>query len=220
MVLFFYLFSALTLYSSFAVVFSRNPVSSVLWLVFAFLSSSGLFILLDAEFIAISIVIVYVGAIAVLFLFVIMMIGGNTEHFKYNFSAHFLFNCLIAFIIAISITLVGAKSLKNYAMQVPLSNTETFKILGAGGELNQRLKQELTNTHSIGEVLYTDYIIGFQLCGFILLTAMIGSIVLTIRKSKDAKRQNSSEQLMRDPVTSIEIKKVKFNEGVSDIKYE
>ena len=197
MVLFFYFFSAWMVFSSLAVVFSSKPISSVLWLVLAFLSSSGLFILLGAELIAISIVIVYVGAVAVLFLFVVMMLGGNAETTSKKLSSIKVINGLIAAIFLYSISLIAIKSLDNTHRKNALLNTEKFKLAmdrSVNHQINtdDKIAENITNAHAIGQVLYTDYIIIFQISGFILLTAMIGSIVLTIRDRKSGKRQDTN----------------------------
>ncbi|MDX1924019.1 MAG: NADH-quinone oxidoreductase subunit J [Rickettsiaceae bacterium] len=202
MALFFYLFSFCIVASSIAVVASRNPVHSVLWLICTFLTSSGLFILLGAEFIAISIVVVYVGAVAVLFLFVVMMLGGGEEETGKASLVRLGFNSLLMLTMIYELCLIIRKGLA-----------------GSSGLYSTHLnKVNITNTHAIGEILYTDYIIEFQLCGLILLTAMIGSIVLTLRSRDGVKKQVKGDQLATS-VDSVKVKKVKFREGIRGIKY-
>jgi NADH-quinone oxidoreductase subunit J len=207
--IFFYLFSSIIVLGSVGVVTSTNPVYAVLWLVFTFLNSSAIFVLLGAEFIAMTIVVVYVGAVAVLFLFVVMMLRVGENGKKDQSFRKFLGNKFIS--IGLMILLV---------IDLCLIIRASF----AGGYdiayLSNPHNNETANTHLIGQILYTDYIVPFQVCGLILLTAMIGSIVLTLRKREGVRKQVASSQLLRDPKKSIELTKVKFKEGIDGIKYD
>ena len=197
--LFFYLFASVMLASSFMVVISRNPVYSVLFLILAFFNAAGLFILLGAEFLAMLLVVVYVGAVAVLFLFVVMMLDFKTSINKDNILQYIPIGILIGvvFIAELIIVLINTKfDLTNIqVLPNPLSDF-TGK----------------SNTEAIGSVLYTDYILYFQLSGVILLVAMIGSIVLTLREREGVKRQVVSEQLQRQG--KIDLVDVKSGKGV------
>ncbi len=203
MTLFFYLFAALLITGSIGVIASRNPVYSVLWLIFAFCNASGLFVLLGAEFLAMTLVVVYVGAVAVLFLFVVMMLDINIAEIKSHMSGIWpvalFFLCLFAADI-IAIIMLGLKSgvIKGDAA-----------IIETG----------VSNTVAIGSVLYTKFMLPFQLSGLILLVAMIGCITLTLRHIAGVRRQDSAQQLARSKANSLKIKKVKTNVGVSGIKY-
>ena len=208
----FYLFSSLLILGSIGVVGSRNPVYSVLWLIFVFCNASALFILLGAEFIAMTLVIVYVGAVAVLFLFVVMMLNINLEEIKSSFTQNLpvaLFFLLIFTADIIAIIMIGFKDASHPDI-VALSDN----ILGKFQE------GELTNTIAIGSVLYTKYMLQFQVAGIILLVAMIGSIALTLRNFKYVKRQDKSKQLMRNKKEALQLVKVPSNCGVKGIKYE
>ncbi|MDF3047192.1 MAG: NADH-quinone oxidoreductase chain [Candidatus Midichloriaceae bacterium] len=193
----FYSFSALLVIAALMVVLLRNPVHSVLFLIFAFFNAAALFILLGAEFIAMTLVIVYVGAVAVLFLFVVMMININIAELKRGFLKHAPIGIILGAIIFLQIYI----ALSNSAMFLP-------KV---GDALNAA---NLTNTEQIGMVLYTDYFIVFQLSGLILLVAMIGAIVLTLTHSKDSKRQDITKQVMQRPEDSVELVEVKVGQGV------
>ncbi|MDX2049791.1 MAG: NADH-quinone oxidoreductase subunit J [Rickettsiaceae bacterium] len=203
MALFFYIFSLLMITGSIFVVFAHNAVYSVLWLIFTFLSSSGLFLLLGAEFISLSIVIVYVGAIAVLFLFVVMMLGANPEKPLAQFSLFFYVSSGIVVLLAGDLYFLVTRNF-------PLAKHIKNMVIGLPEK----------NTHFIGQVLYTDFGVVFQLCGLILLVAMIGSIVLTLRTKTKTKKQNAREQLSRDPDNSVKLIKTGVKEGIDGIKYK
>ena len=179
----FYLFALSTITGGLFTVLSRNPVHSVLWLILSFLSSAGLFILLGAEFLAMLLIIVYVGAVAVLFLFVVMML--NVAHQKNTFfksthgSRHIPIGLLVSLIIFFELVIVVG----GWKYKPDLINSISLEI------------SEVSNTHSIGYVLYTDYIHLFQLSGMILLVAMIGAIILTYRKREGLKRQSYFSQI-------------------------
>ena len=195
----FYIFSAVILLSSLMVISSRNPVHSVLFLILAFFNAAGLFVILHAEFLAMILIIVYVGAVAVLFLFVVMMLDFKTSLEKSNILQYMPIGIFVGmvFISELIIVLINTKlELKNIQiLKNPLSNFEN-----------------LTNTKAIGSILYTDYILYFQVSGIILLVAMVGSIVLTLRDREGVKRQSIPQQL--DRTSQIELKDVKSREGV------
>ncbi len=195
----FYLFSGVILISSLMVISTKNPVHSVLFLILSFLNAAGLFVILHAEFLAMILIIVYVGAVAVLFLFVVMMLDFKTSINKDNILQYIPIGILIGvvFIAELIIVLINTKfDLTNIqVLPNPLSDF-TGK----------------SNTEAIGSVLYTDYILYFQLSGVILLVAMIGSIVLTLREREGVKRQVVSEQLQRQG--KIDLVDVKSGKGV------
>ena len=195
----FYIFSAVMLLSSLMVISSRNPVHSVLFLILAFFNAAGLFVILHAEFLAMILIIVYVGAVAVLFLFVVMMLDFRVSLEKSNILQYMPIGIFVGlvFISELVIVLVNTKlDLENIQiLSNPLSNFG-----------------ELTNTEAIGSILYTDYILYFQVSGIILLVAMVGSIVLTLREREGVKRQSIPDQLSRG--SKIELKDVKSKEGV------
>ena len=187
------------LLSSLMVISSRNPVHSVLFLILAFFNAAGLFVILHAEFLAMILIIVYVGAVAVLFLFVVMMLDFRISLEKSNILQYMPIGIFVGlvFISELIIVLINTKlDLENIQiLSNPLSNF--------GG---------LTNTEAIGSILYTDYILYFQVSGIILLVAMVGSIVLTLRDREGVKRQYIPDQLSRG--SQIELKDVKSREGV------
>jgi NADH-quinone oxidoreductase subunit J len=197
----FYCFALVTVASGLFVVLARNPVHSVLWLILAFLSSAGLFVLLGAEFVAMLLVIVYVGAVAVLFLFVVMMLDVDFSELKAKMTAYLPLAGLIGVVFLAQLVLVfgawqsadGAPQLRGAPMPPP-------------GEMH--------NTSALGELLYDDYIHLFQAAGLILLVAMIGAIVLTLRHRPDIKRQNILAQIYRDPAKAMELKDVKPGQGL------
>ena len=195
----FYIFSAVILLSSLMVISSRNPVHSVLFLILAFFNAAGIFVILHAEFLAMILIIVYVGAVAVLFLFVVMMLDFKTSLDKSNILQYMPIGIFVGmvFISELIIVLINTKlELKNIQILTnPLSNFGN-----------------LTNTEAIGSILYTDYILYFQVSGIILLVAMVGSIVLTLRDREGVKRQSIPQQLER--TSQIELKDVKSREGV------
>ena len=195
----FYLFSAVILLSSLMVISAKNPVHSVLFLILSFLNAAGIFVILHAEFLAMILIIVYVGAVAVLFLFVVMMLDIKSTISKENILQYMPIGLLVGlvFIAELVIVLINTK-LDLTSIQIlsnPMSN-----FVGQ------------SNTEAIGSVLYTNYILYFQLSGIILLVAMIGSIVLTLREREGVKRQIISEQLERRG--KIDLVDVKSGEGI------
>lgn len=194
----FYLFAVTTITGGLMTVVSRNPVHSVLWLILAFLSSAGLFVTLGAEFVAMLLVIVYVGAVAVLFLFVVMMLDVDFAELKAEMTKYLPLGLLIGVVVLMQLAL--ALGVWGFA------NGVEGRISAPAGDLD--------NTRALGLILYDDYILLFQLSGLILLVAMIGAIVLTLRHRVDIKRQNVLEQMYRDPAKAMELKDVKPGQGL------
>jgi NADH-quinone oxidoreductase subunit J len=197
--LFFYLFSAVMIASAFMVISARNPVHSVLFLILAFFNAAGLFILLGAEFLAMILVVVYVGAVAVLFLFVVMMLDVDFTELKQGYLQYLPVGASLGLVVLIEIALVvGAWTIG----PVSIANVTTPMPPG------------MTNTMALGQVLYTRYAYLFEAAGLILLTAMIGAIVLTLRHKVGIKRQNVALQTERTPAEAVEIRKVASRQGV------
>jgi NADH-quinone oxidoreductase subunit J len=197
--LFFYLFSTLCIASALMVIASRNPVHSVLYLILAFVNAAGLFLLLGAEFLAMILVVVYVGAVAVLFLFVVMMLDVDFAELREGFLQYMPVGALIGVVLLAEILLVvGAWTIGGGTPRVIAAPTPT----------------DISNTEAIGLVLYTKYIYFFQAAGLVLLVAMIGAIVLTLRHKEGVKRQNIADQVARSPATAIEIRKVQSGQGL------
>jgi NADH-quinone oxidoreductase subunit J len=197
--LFFYLFSAVMIASAFMVISARNPVHSVLFLILAFFNAAGLFILLGAEFLAMILVVVYVGAVAVLFLFVVMMLDVDFAELKQGYLQYLSVGASLGLVVLIEIALVvGAWTIG----PVSIANVTTPMPPG------------MTNTMALGQVLYTRYAYLFEAAGLILLTAMIGAIVLTLRHKVGIKRQNVALQTERTPAEAVEIRKVASRQGV------
>lgn len=194
----FYAFAVTTIGAGLMTVVSRNPVHSVLWLILAFLSSAGLFVLLGAEFVAMLLIIVYVGAVAVLFLFVVMMLDVDFAELKAEMTKYMPLALMIGVVLL---------------MQLALA----FGVWGFSDDINTRIAQpigDVENTKQLGLVLYDQYFLIFQLAGLILLVAMIGAIVLTLRHRSDVKRQNIVGQIMRDPAKQMELIDVKPGQGL------
>ncbi len=190
---FFYLFAGITVASAFMVVASRNPVHSVLFLILAFVNAAGLFLLLGAEFLAMLLIVVYVGAVAVLFLFVVMMLDVDFAEFRQGFLNYLPIGALIGLIFAVELLLVvGAWVIDPQIVRAPVA------AIPAG----------ITNTEAIGRVLYTQYVYYFQAAGLVLLVAMIGAIVLTLRDRPGIKRQDIAQQNARTKATAMDVKKV------------
>ena len=188
--LLFYIFSLTIVASALMVIFSKQPINSILFLIFSFINAAGLFLLAGAEFLALIIVIVYVGAVAVLFLFVIMMLDFNPETIKEETKKYLPVGLLVGSVLFVEIILM---------MNSPEIFSKEFKIIG------RIVETDLTNTEILGSLIYTEYFLQFQMAGFILLVAMIGAIVLTLRHRDFVKRQNIHDQVSRDPNTSIEL---------------
>ena len=195
----FYLFAVITVTAGLMVTLSRNPVHSVLWLILAFLSASGLFVLLGAEFVAMLLVIVYVGAVAVLFRFVVMMLDIDFAALKGELARYMPLGLLIGVVLL---------------MQVAIG-VGVWKVADGAEGLRQAVApSEIENTRALGMLLYDKYFLLFQLAGLILLVAMIGAILLTLRHRKDIKRQNVLAQMWRDPAKAMELKDVKPGQGL------
>jgi NADH-quinone oxidoreductase subunit J len=201
---FFYLFSAIMLGSALMVVAARNPVHAVLFLILAFVNAAALFLLLSAEFLAMILIVVYVGAVAVLFLFVIMMLDVDFAELKQGFLQYLPIGALIGVIFLIELIFVGATVVAG------------GKIAGAPLAVNAvaASAQNVSNVKAIGQVLYTTYIYYFEGASLILLVAMVGAIVLTLHRREGVKRQNAAEQNSRTKLTAIEVRKVPFRQGV------
>ncbi len=200
-ILAFYLFALVTVVAGVLVVISRNPVHSVLWLILAFFSSAGLFVLLGAEFVAMLLVIVYVGAVAVLFLFVVMMLDVDFAEMRGSIMSYLPVGLLIGVVLLVELGLVFS----NWAF------SPTAEAARAAVTPDIATTE---NTVALGQLIYTKYIYLFQTSGLILLVAMIGAIVLTMRHRKDVKRQNVHEQMHRDPAKAMELKDVKPGQGL------
>ena len=198
----FYIFATVAVAAGVMVISARNPVHSVLFLILAFFNAAGLFVLLGAEFIAMILVIVYVGAVAVLFLFVVMMLDINFVELRQGFLQYLPIGGLIGIVLLIELVLVLASW--------TLAPTATEMLAAPAPPVT-----EVTNTAAIGRILYTDYIYLFQAAGIVLLVAMIGAIVLTLRSRDGVKKQRIATQLDRRPEQTVELKKVQPGSGVS-----
>jgi NADH-quinone oxidoreductase subunit J len=196
--IFFYLFSALAVASAMMVILSRNPVHSVLFLILCFFNAAGLFILLGAEFLAMILVVVYVGAVAVLFLFVVMMLDVDFVKLREGMAQYLPIGGIIGLILFAELVLV----LGTWNMAPEALKTVTVT------------PTDVTNTQALGEVLYTKYVYFFEAAGLILLVAMIGAIVLTLRHKEGVKRQNVAVQVSRTPAMAMDIRKVASGEGI------
>ncbi len=198
---FFYLFSAVLIFSAIMVIWAKNPVHSVLFLILSFFNAAGLFILVGAEFLALILLIVYVGAVAVLFLFVVMMLDVDFAELKAGFMKNAPLGLLVGVVLAVE--LIGFLALR----------------LSAGSELlaiaapTAPTPVGVTNTEALGQILYTKYVYFFQASGVILLISMIGAIVLTLRHKEGVKRQDAGEQVRRSPRTAVAKVQVASGEG-------
>jgi NADH-quinone oxidoreductase subunit J len=195
----FYMFSLVAITSALLVVTSRNPVHSVLFLILAFFNVAGLFVLLGAEFLAMILVVVYVGAVAVLFMFVVMMLDINFVELRQGFLQYLPYGIVIGLVLLAELVIV---------MSGWQLSPESLNAIAAP------IPEAATNTHALGAIIYTDYIYSFQVAGFILLIAMIGAIVLTHRKRPGIRKQKIENQLARKPEDSIEIHKVQSGKGI------
>ncbi len=197
----FYLFSAITIAAAVMVISAKNPVHSVLFLILAFFNSAALFVLMGAEFLAMILVVVYVGAVAVLFLFVVMMLDINFVELRQGFLQYLPVGGLIGLILFVELAaIVGAWAIAPEA-------TQQF-------ERPVPPAAEVSNTLALGRILYTDYAYLFQLAGLILLVAMIGAIVLTLRRREGVKKQSIATQVSRPVKDTIEVKDVPTGSGV------
>jgi NADH-quinone oxidoreductase subunit J len=197
----FYCLSAVLLGAAMAVITAKNPVHSVFFLIVAFFNAAGLFILLGAEYLAMTLVVVYVGAVAVLFLFVVMMLNINFERFRAGFISYLPLGVGVASVLFVEISALLYQSLQG---SVPLAP--------AGSPAPD--VDQLSNAAAIGVELYTHYALLFQMAGLILLVAMIGAIVLTLRHRLGVRRQDVSRQNARHPEETVTLVKVKSKQGV------
>jgi NADH-quinone oxidoreductase subunit J len=195
----FYLMATATVLAALAVVLARNPVHSVLFLITAFFSAAGLFVLIGAEFLAMLLVVVYVGAVAVLFLFVVMMLDVDFAALRQGFARYLPIGGVIAGILTIEMIAVATTIATKGAAS---------KVTGPAASL-----PDVTNAETIGRVLYTDYVYFFQAAGMVLLVAMIGAIVLTLRHKPGVKRQNIGAQTARGPKSGMTIVDIKPGAG-------
>jgi len=199
-VLAFYVFAAVTTASGVMVISARNPVHSVLFLILAFFNAAGLFVLLGAEFLAMLLVVVYVGAVAVLFLFVVMMLDINFAELREGFLQYLPIGGLVGIVLLAELVLIGG------SWAVSSGGAPSSALPGPEGGM--------TNTHALGHVLYTDYIYLFQAAGLVLLVAMIGAIVLTHRTRTGVRRQRIAAQIERRREETVEVVKAPTRGGV------
>ncbi len=192
----FYILSSIVVASALFVVAARNPVHSVLWLILTFFTSAGLLVLIGAEFLAMLLVVVYVGAVAVLFLFVVMMLDIDFVALKQGFQNYLVIGILLALTLLAEIGIVVAAA--------------TF----GGGTTFDPNPGGVTNAEALSNVLYDDYLLLFQMCGIVLLVAMIGAIVLTLRSRPSVKRQNIAQQTGRKRKDAVELKDVRPGQGI------
>ena len=196
----FYLFAIVAVASGVLVITARNPVHSVLWLILAFFSASGLFVLLGAEFVAMLMLIVYVGAVAVLFLFVVMMLDVDFAALRAGMARYLPIGLLIGIVLIVQLAFAfGGWQASEQALDLRAAVTPAV--------------EQAHNTQALGDILFTRYVLLFQLAGLVLLVAMVGAIVLTLRKRATVKRQNVLEQMYRDPATAIEMLDIKPGQG-------
>ncbi len=197
----FYMFATVVIAAGVMVISARNPVHSVLFLIAAFFNAAGLFVLMGAEFLAMILVIVYVGAVAVLFLFVVMMLDINFVEMRQGFLQYLPIGGLIGVILLIELLFVFA----GWTVTPDAGNVAALPMFDLS---------EVSNTRALGRLLYTKYIYLFQAAGLVLLVAMIGAIVLTLRPRKGVRRQKVPDQVRRTRAESVEIKKVETGKGI------
>jgi NADH-quinone oxidoreductase subunit J len=198
---FFYLFAGLCVAAGFMVIAARNPVHSVLYLILAFVNAAGLFVMMGAEFLAMILIVVYVGAVAVLFLFVVMMLDVDFAELRQGFLNYLPIGAVVGVVFLVELLLVVAA----WAIGPGVPKAVTAPIPPA---------DVYSNTEVLGLVLYTRYVYFFQIAGVVLLVAMIGAIVLTLRHKPNVKRQVIADQVARSPATSIELKHVRPGQGI------
>ena len=196
----FYFFSTIVVFSALMVISAKNPVHSVLFLILSFVNAASLFVLLGAEFLAMILIVVYVGAVAVLFLFVVMMLDINYIKLREGFLQYLPFGALLGIVLFIELGMLIFINKSGENNLVKFSNKPIFN--------------EMENTKSLGIVLYTEYFYLFQISGVILLVAMIGSIVLTLRERSGVKKQKIFDQINFDAKNAIQKKNVKLGEGL------
>jgi NADH-quinone oxidoreductase subunit J len=198
----FYLFSIMAVVGALNVIFQRNPVHSVLWLIFTFFNAAALFVLLGAEFVAMILVVVYVGAVAVLFLFVVMMLDINVVVIRQGFLKYLPVGALIGVILLVELAVV-------FGGWTMAPDAERLRVVPAPDP------GQVTNTEALGRVMYTDYAYLFQASGLVLLVAMIGAIVLTMRRRPGVRKQKISEQVNRDAKDTVTLVQVESGKGLS-----
>ncbi|TVP71987.1 MAG: NADH-quinone oxidoreductase subunit J [Rhodobacteraceae bacterium] len=197
----FYAFAVTILTSGLMVTVSRNPVHAVLWLILAFLSGAGFFVLLGAEFLAMLLIIVYLGAVIVLFLFVVMMLDVDFASLKGEVARYFPIAALVGLVLLMQMSLlVGSWQAADGALALRQAPTPD--------------PDQIHNTKALGLIIYDQYFLVFQVSGLVLLVAMIGAIVLTLRHRKDVKRQDVTAQMHRDPAKALELKDIKPGQGL------
>jgi NADH-quinone oxidoreductase subunit J len=195
----FYLFAAVMIGAAAMVVSARNPVHSVLFLILAFFNAAALFVLLGAEFLAMILVVVYVGAVAVLFLFVVMMLDINFAQLREGFLRYLPVGGAVGLVLLAELVLVGV----------------AWTDAGGAAQLRAApLPDGVDNTRALGRLIYTHYVLVFQAAGLVLLVAMIGAIVLTLRERPGVRRQDIPRQLARDKASGVEVVKIKPRTGV------
>ncbi len=195
----FYLFAFVTVFAGVMVISARNPVHSVLFLILAFFNTAGMFVLIGAEFLAMILVIVYVGAVAVLFMFVVMMLDINFVQLRQGFMQYLPIGGLVGIVLLVELLVV----IGGWAL-----GPEAAKVAAAPAP------EAVSNTRALGELLYTHYIYLFQAAGLVLLVAMIGAIVLTHRRRPGVRRQSIGEQIRRSAAKSVELKNVPTGKGI------
>jgi NADH-quinone oxidoreductase subunit J len=194
----FYVLAAIAVVSAFAVIAARNPVHSVLFLILTFFTAAGLFVLLGAEFLAMLLVVVYVGAVAVLFLFVVMMLDVDFAELKQGFLSYMPVGLLVAVALLAELGLVASAAISVGGAPIALAPAVS----------------EVTNAEAIGRVLYTDYLLVFQMAGLVLFVAMIGAIVLTLRHRPGVRKQDIAAQVGRRRSEAVELKDVRPGQGL------
>ena len=198
----FYLMATVTVIAGLCVVSARNPVHSVLFLILSFFSAAGLFVLMGAEFLAMLLIVVYVGAVAVLFLFVVMMLDVDFAALRQGFARYMPLGAVVAGVLVFEMITVASTVANNGAASANLEPAAAAN--------------NISNAESIGRVLYTDYVYFFQAAGLVLLVAMIGAIVLTLRHKPGVRRQVIADQVARGPKTGMRIVSPKPGQGVSE----
>lgn len=196
----FYLFAFITIASAVMVISSKNPVHSVLFLILAFFNSAGLFILMGAEFLAMILIVVYVGAVAVLFLFVVMMLDVNFAELRAGFLQYLPIGGLIGLILLIELIFI----LSAWVLAPEATTVAQAPVPGG----------DVSNTEALGRLIYTDYAYLFQAAGLILLVAMIGAIVLTLRQRVGVRKQKIADQIARKREEAVAVRKVGTGEGI------
>jgi NADH-quinone oxidoreductase subunit J len=196
--IFFYLFAGICVASAVMVISARNPVHSVLFLILAFVNAAGLFVLLGAEFLAMILIVVYVGAVAVLFLFVVMMLDVDFTELRQGFLNYLPVGALVGAVLLVELLLVVG----GWAIEPGMGHAGSASA-------------SVSNTQAIGLVLYTRYVYFFEAAGVILLVAMIGAIVMTLQHKPNVRRQNIAEQVARRTSSAIDLVKVKPGQGLS-----